>query len=335
MENHECELLGLCFNVPVDAVFSFGEFRVRGEYNPHGWGFAYYDEDSLRIIKEPKKCTESPASLTVAQGKKSNIIVAHVRLASSGKKAIEYTHPFEEHINNTQYCFAHNGTLYNYTSLDVGAFKPPVRMDTRYAFAYIINKLSKRGIVEWGLEDYIWLNSILRELNKLGSLNCLLSDGEHLFCYNDLNDHNGGLSYVKREAPFPYTRTLSGLEVDLSDIKEPYESGYIIATRPLTNENWIKMHRGELLVFKDGKIIPELNILKTLTYSPHRLSIKNIYEETNLPYNETVSIIYYLKEFGYIRQDSRDNVSWDNEHATYYTHPNKRDKIRKLVGFSR
>jgi len=37
-----CELLGLCFNQPIQPKISFKGFRRRGKYNPNGWGLALY-----------------------------------------------------------------------------------------------------------------------------------------------------------------------------------------------------------------------------------------------------------------------------------------------------
>ena len=41
-----CELLGLCFNLPVRPDISFRGFRHRGENNPDGWGIAFFPDES-------------------------------------------------------------------------------------------------------------------------------------------------------------------------------------------------------------------------------------------------------------------------------------------------
>jgi len=48
-----CELLAMSFNLPVRPNISFRGFRHRGESNPHGWGIAFYPDESAQIIKEP------------------------------------------------------------------------------------------------------------------------------------------------------------------------------------------------------------------------------------------------------------------------------------------
>jgi len=136
-------------------------------------------------------------------------------------------------------------------------------------------------------------------------------------------------------------------QVDLAEEKRPEQTGYIIATRKLTDEPWEKFKFGELIVFKDGKMIysnsrdisetedhltiQEKEILKTLRNSPHRLSLKEIAETLEYPIKEIKSTIHSLLCKGYIHQDSRDSVNWNHKNATFYTEPSKRKEIDRLI----
>ena len=75
-----------------------------------------------------------------------------------------------------------------------------------------------------------WLNNELQEINDTGKLNCIFSDGELLFAYYDKNGYNS-------------------LYFSTSD------DGVIIATKPLTNNKWEKLKKGQLMVIKNGKIL--------------------------------------------------------------------------------
>lgn len=57
-----CELLGLAFNNPINPSLSFRGFRRRGNKNPHGWGIAFYPDNSCQIIKEPLNADNSELS---------------------------------------------------------------------------------------------------------------------------------------------------------------------------------------------------------------------------------------------------------------------------------
>jgi hypothetical protein len=75
----------------------------------------------------------------------------------------------------------------------------------------------------------------------------------------------------------------------------------------------------------------ELNILHFIRTSPSRVSIKKIRESLLYNVKEVNSALKILLEQNLIRQDSRDIVSWDNEYATFFTEPSKRDKIDYLL----
>ena len=63
------------------------------------------------------------------------------------------------------------------------------------------------------------------------------------------NSYNG-LCYLKREAPFQQSKYLDeDIEVDFSEYKSPDQEGFVIATSPLTDENWINFRGGELYCF--------------------------------------------------------------------------------------
>ncbi len=104
-------------------------------------------------------------------------------------------------------------------------------------------------------EKLEWLEAKLREINSCGTFNCLFSDGEILFCYHDEGGYNG-LFYLERKPPYGKIRLEDeDLEINLAEEKDPSQRGFIIATRPLTNEEWRAFNKAELKVFKDGELI--------------------------------------------------------------------------------
>jgi len=84
-------------------------------------------------------------------------------------------------------------------------------------------------------------------------MNVLFSEGKHLYVYRDHNGYNG-LFMTERTAPFD-TVSLEDedWEVELAEEKNLSQRGFVIATRPLTNETWDEMKPGCLSVFKDGR----------------------------------------------------------------------------------
>lgn len=253
-----CELLGLCFNHAVRPNLSFKGFRVHSETNPDGWGIAFYPDTSAQVIKEPLEAEESLLSEFIENYPKvmSKIFISHVRLNSVSKPAFMNTHPFQRELNGKEYVFAHNGTLNNYEDdFDNTDFKSIGKTDSENAFCHLMNKTKKRDIQSWNNSKYKWLHNEMNYINNFGRFNCLFSDGEYLFCYYDMNGYKG-LFHLHREAPYDHTHlTDEHFDVHLKKQGETEKEGFIIATRPLTDEKWKSFKPGQLRVFKNGKLI--------------------------------------------------------------------------------
>ena len=141
----------------------------------------------------------------------------------------------------------------------------------------------------------------------------------------------------KREAPFQQSKYLDeDIEVDFSEYKSPDQEGFVIATSPLTDENWINFRGGELIVFKNGKKkysslsnnsdistqdLSKLDvlILKKIRDEEEKVSVQQIYSSLALSRYSVLKSIKRLVEIEYIRQDRRDNTPWDDKNSTYYT----------------
>jgi len=240
----------------VSPRISFKGFRVRGRRNPDGWGLAFYPDNSAVVFKEPLIATESLLAVFIENYEliKSKIFIGHVRRASRGEKSYRNTHPFRRELFGKDYVFAHNGTLHGYRELELGKFKPLGETDSEYIFCYLLSQIEERGIVEWKKSDFDWLAGLLAEVNNYGYLNCVFSDGEYLFCYYDKDGYNG-LCLLHRKPPYSKIKLKDiDWEIDLAEEKRPQQQGYIIATRPLTNETWESFLPGELIVLKNRKI---------------------------------------------------------------------------------
>jgi len=264
-----CDLLGLTFNTEIMSKISLNLFQERGLTNPDGWGLAYYNKNRLQIIKEARSSVNSSLYDFMESWIHSKIIISHVRRSTRGAPSYFNTHPFYRQLNRDgvkyEYAFAHNGTLTDVISLQSKRFLPIGETDSEKAFCYLLDVLSSRETLQWGTKDFQFLESVLREINDgQNTLNCIFSDGVHLFCYSDENNHNNGLRFVRKEYPFGKVELASKAKtlgfVDITSEKEllhqeSYQSGYIISTRILTKELWTEFHEGELIVFEEGRMV--------------------------------------------------------------------------------
>ena len=251
-----CELLGLCFNHAVRPNLSFKGFRIRSKSNPDGWGIAFYPDASAQVIKEPLEAEKSLLSDFIENYEKikSEIFLSHVRLNSVSKPAFMNTHPFKRELNGKEYIFAHNGTLSNY-QFDTSNYKPVGKTDSEAAFCHLMNKIKEKSVESWNNSNYRWIFHEIRHINSYGRFNCIFSDGEHLFCYYDMNGYKS-LYHLHRKAPYGHTY-LSDEHFDIHIKKQGKtgKEGHIIATQPLTDEKWHSFRPGELRIFKNGRLI--------------------------------------------------------------------------------
>ncbi len=251
-----CELLGLNFKLPVSPSFSFRGFRHRSEGNPHGWGIARYEGKACQILKEAVDAQESKLAEFVRDYDlfRSQIFVGHVRDATRGNHILENTHPFKRVFRSREVILAHNGTMESLPlEKEDMSFLPVGATDSEQIFCAILTLMSADQIP---FTDYPQIEGILQQFNKLGKMNLLFSEGEHLYIFRDKNGHNG-LCLTERISPFG-VKSLKDedWEIDLAAEKSPGQRGFVIASHPLTkNENWTDLVPGSLIVLRDGDIV--------------------------------------------------------------------------------
>lgn len=340
-----CELLGMSFNKPVKCGFSFRGLTGRSIDNPDGWGIALYPEGgkAVQVIKEPLKAESSKlAEFVKNYDFYSNIFLSHIRKASSGSESYANTHPFIRELNGREYAFAHNGTLSPdcREKLSTGRWKPVGDTDTEFSFCYLLNMMETIQPM-WNDKSFVNLENIMKEINQYGKFNCLLTDGEYLFCYCD-KDNRGGLRYTERKPPYNNIKLKDNdIEVSLGEIKGPNEVGTIVATNPLTKEFWPRICQGTLTVFCAGKQVFSacknsleekiLHALYTIRTSLCCVSVSVIADTIEVESSEVHRMLKPLIDEGLIRQDRRDSSEPFDSCSTYYTIKPKRDEIDRLL----
>lgn len=266
-----CQLLGLAFNRPVSPGLSFRGFRHRAASNPDGWGIAAIAADRLTIHKEPINAMESAAArgLPDRDPLHAPLFIAHVRATSQGRaQHVDDTHPFSRPLDGGALVLAHNGTIRDMQQLRRLAgpgFTPRGRTDSELILGAILAGIDRTrgGQGRAGdvarpdlLADHPALEDLLREINDLGTVNLLFSDGRRLYCYRDASGYNG-LAWTRRSAPFQrVTLRDEDWTAELGEEKERGQRGYVIATRPLTEgETWRSFTPGRLVVFERGEAV--------------------------------------------------------------------------------
>ena len=342
-----CELFALSSNRAVKISFSWRGFRKRGRIHCDGWGVAWYLGNSLvGLVKESRPSVESPIARLMVQGVRSKIVISHVRWASKGDVSYVNTHPFVRRLWGRDWVFAHNGTLLwldENPDYELEWCHPIGETDSEHAFCYILEELS--SLHDRGLENLaIKLWGLADRIGRHGKFNFLLSNGEHLFAYMN---REGTLHYLLRHPPHRGVVRLldEDYEARLEELKAPDEYTAIIATEPLTDEEWNSMTPGKLYVFHNGDLLLTVNsngpklVLSSLEYSalkairtaPHSVRLGDLARELGLPVSKTYRVVENLRNKNLIKQHSRDTVTGDHPTARYYTNPELRPLIDKTL----
>lgn len=258
-----CELMGMSFARPVAADFSLRKFGSRDDGNPDGWGLAWYPDKSVAVIKEPVKWRASQFTgfLENYQHLRSPIYIAHVREKSTGAEPTHAdTHPFARELAGRDWAFCHNGTLEgDFWKLPLGRYRPVGLTDSEFFFCHLLEEIA--GLPRHLDTEESWhqLHAKLVEVNRWGKINCLLSDGQRLFCYHDAREWKG-LKYTAVSIRDEQTRHFEDLDLTVDLAGEPINFGIVVATAPLSQSPWTAFQPGELLVLEAGQ----------LRYSSHR-----------------------------------------------------------------
>ena len=253
-----CELLGISVDRPVSAQISFRAFGRRDEVPADGWGLAWYPDRSVAVVKEPVKWSSSDYTsfLEGYTPLRAPLYLAHLRHRTEGGVPTHCdTHPFVRSWRARDYCFAHNGTLDDFRArLPLTWFQPVGTTDSEHYFCWLMDRLAESTTELAARNDWIRLHAWLRKGNGLGRLNCLLSDGERLFAYRDLNLWKG-LSYSTSPLGSRGDGHLEDDNVEVEVKASRGSRGIVFATWPLNEKPWRTLNPGQLMIAQSGQVV--------------------------------------------------------------------------------
>ncbi|HDS1819955.1 class II glutamine amidotransferase [Pseudomonas putida] len=253
-----CELLGMSANVPTDIVFSFtGLMQRGGRTGPHrdGWGIGFYEGRGLRLFQDPAASSESEvANLVQRYPIKSEVVIGHIRQANVGKVCLSNTHPFVREMWGRNWCFAHNGQLGDFKG-EATFYRPVGDTDSEAAFCDLLNRIRAAFPEPVAVEQLLpVLVEACAGYRGKGVFNCMLSDGDWLFCFCSTK-----LVHITRRAPFGAARLKDvDLIVDFHTETTPNDVVTVIATEALTeNETWQRYAPGQWALWRHGECVSQ------------------------------------------------------------------------------
>lgn len=239
-----CELFGMSSGLPIRAAIPLRQLGRHGGAvadNPDGWGIARLEDERLVIDKSPEPAAESTRFAQLAETVRSTLVIAHVRKANPPTGRTEAnTHPFVRDCCGRSWVFAHNGKVASLLEPD-GCCRPRLSAlfgdtDSERAFCFLLEEIA--GVVTAGeAGEASWVQTVAKLgalIASYGRFNFLLSDGDVLIAYGHDRLH------LLAQRVDRFSRTL-------------------VATEPLTADDWEPFRPGEFRVFRAGEQILRLN----------------------------------------------------------------------------
>jgi len=260
-----CELFAMSSAEPATINLSLHELAQHGGGgSPHkdGWGVAYYEQNDVRLLRESSCARDSPWIQFIEQRNlRSTIVVSHLRKATEGEIALRNTQPFARELDGRMHVFAHNGHVPGARDDDrftIGANKPLGETDSEYAFCALLERLRRQPSgatkVAGTAARVETVTRFARDLGDIGLANFVYSDGALLIVHGHRrNQPDGsfrppGLFLLERSCASQAERR-GGVHVDAAG-----QSVVLVASVPLTDEDWRPLGEGDVVTITDGKI---------------------------------------------------------------------------------
>ncbi|NPD27548.1 class II glutamine amidotransferase [Corallococcus exiguus] len=238
-----------------------------GQKPPDGWGVGYYPggEFAATVLKEAAPQLHSRRSELVRTWDplESSLLLLHLRTAAWGPLTEANTQPFVRSAWGRDWLLAHSGSLEQRLQIAPGArFEPVGSTDSETLFCRFLDWMQEQGWRSLGDVDAPRLRAWLEEMNRLGPLTLVVSDGRDLCVYADRT--NATQAWVWQVSP-PYGRLVLGdddVELDLTRRGAKSRKGVIVATHPLESRtdvpaNWKQLSPGALVLVRQGAILVE------------------------------------------------------------------------------
>lgn len=265
-----CELFCLSSRLPTRVTFSLREFADHGGpggRNVDGWGLAFYDGRDVRLYKEPEPAGDSPWLAFIQERRlPTRLLISHIRHATRGGLSLANTQPFARELGGRTHLFAHNGRLDGIDDLFAASakrFRPQGDTDSEMAFCLLLERLSPLwvgGDVHPLAARLAAVTDFAAELRPLGPSNFLYSDGAVVFCHGHRRTQADGtiappgLWCLQRACAVDAEATApSGVAIEPG--AGPQEI-VLLASVPVTNEQWRPLAEGEIVVVADGQVVP-------------------------------------------------------------------------------
>jgi glutamine amidotransferase len=264
-----CELLAMSSRRPARLTFSLETLASHGAGTGRyrdGWGAAFYQDNDVVLYREPTAAGDSPLVRFVeAQGPSTTLAISHIRRATRGAVALSNTQPFARELAGRMQVFAHNGDLPGIErsgKLAFDRYRPVGTTDSEYAFCALLERV--RGL--WGSssplppldERLAAISEFAADLRQLGPANFLYADGDTLFAHGHRRIQAAS-GDIRPPGLFLLSRRCADANEPVNasgvSVAPGFQEVLLIASVPLTDENWRPFAEGELVAVSAGQTV--------------------------------------------------------------------------------
>lgn len=267
-----CELFAMSSDLPAGVDLCLEEFaRHGGLTGPHkdGWGIANYAEDgAVRLYKEAEPASGSEwVEFIETHRMRSTTVLSHIRRATQGVRSLMNTQPFRRELGGSCHVFAHNGDLpeiHHNPVFPLGFHRPIGETDSEHAFCSLLCRLEELWLASPGPPGLAERLGIVKafavSLARIGMANFIYSDGDALFAHGNRRRAKvtdpptpPGLHLLHRpDGGSPAGFQTGGLQITHGGGRREM---VLVASVPLTGEDWRPLGEGELVVMREGRVV--------------------------------------------------------------------------------
>jgi len=190
-----CELYGTIGNKKIALNEDLKLFYKHSVKHSHGWGLAYWSENSKLTLYAEGKCGNESELLQniLASQIESSVSIGHIRFATAGVISDRNSHPFTQtDSSGREWTLAHNGNISVGLQLLPYMDKQIGETDSERILLYLVDcinkKSSEKGRALNSNERCEVVDSIVAELSIGNRLNLLIYDTEQYYVHTNIKD---------------------------------------------------------------------------------------------------------------------------------------------------
>ena len=186
-----CELFGASSIEKAEYKDLLREFYSHDVRNPHGWGIAVREGDRLLVKKEPVRASASEILAGIMERPiRTDLLLAHVRLATKGSIEYENTHPFvQKDVSGQTWTLIHNGTIFKTERLNAYFRRQKGSTDSERVLLYLVDQINaelERLDRDLSFDErFDVLETFVGDLSEGNKLNLIIFDGEYLYAHSN------------------------------------------------------------------------------------------------------------------------------------------------------